>query len=196
TRDKRGRRDEKGIFFSKGRKKDVIATAAGLNLYPDDLESALNRQPEIKTSCVIGVEGAQGPEPMAALILRDENADPVEIVERANAQLNQSQRIRRWVVWPEPDFPRTPTRKVRKQIVREAVLAKTSKTSKTSGAAPASIQLGASSLVELIASIGGDPSMIIDKPNVKANLSADLKLDSLGRVQLLSALEDRYQIEL
>src|SRR5262249_38481901 len=52
---------------------------------------------------------------------------------------------------------------------------------------------------ELIASISGDPSGAIEavgKPDAKANLSADLKLDSLGRVQLLSALEDRYQIEL
>jgi len=32
--------------------------------------------------------------------------------------------------------------------------------------------------------------------NPAANLSSDLKLDSLGRVELLSALEDQYQIEL
>jgi len=192
-----GEMDAEGNIFFKGRKKDVIVTAAGLNIYPDDLEAALNHQPEIKTSCVIGVEGAQGPEPLAALILRDENADPVEIVKRANTRLSQSQQIRRWVVWPEPDFPRTPTRKVRKQMVREAVLAKISKTPGTSGAAPASTQLGAaSSLVELIASISGETIGTDDKPDAKANLSADLKLDSLGRVQLLSALEDRYQIEL
>ncbi|MBO0726229.1 MAG: 1-acyl-sn-glycerol-3-phosphate acyltransferase, partial [Blastocatellia bacterium] len=38
--------------------------------------------------------------------------------------------------------------------------------------------------------------MMARRPDAKANLSADLKLDSLGRVQLLGALEDRYQIEL
>jgi len=32
--------------------------------------------------------------------------------------------------------------------------------------------------------------------NASANLADDLKLDSLGRVELLSALEDQYQIEL
>ncbi|HKE05551.1 MAG TPA: AMP-binding protein [Blastocatellia bacterium] len=192
-----GEMDAAGNIFFKGRKKDVIVTAAGLNIYPDDLEAALNRQPEIKTSCVIGVEGPRGPEPLAALILRDENADPAEVVKRANTQLGQSQQIRRWFVWPEPDFPRTPTRKVRKLIVKESVLAKTSKTSKTSGATPASVHPGkGSSLVELIASISGDRSMAVGELDAKANLSADLKLDSLGRVQLLSALEDRYQIEL
>ncbi|MGE0126514.1 MAG: AMP-binding protein [Blastocatellales bacterium] len=180
-----GEIDAEGNIFFKGRKKDVIVTAAGLNIYPDDLEAALNHQPEVRDSCVISVEGAQGPEPMAVLILRDAKTDPAEVVQHANAQLNQSQQIRRWSVWTEPDFPRTPTHKVRKPIVKAAVLAK------AAGAPTPS--LGKGSLAELIASISGDASI---EPGAKASLGADLKLDSLGRVQLLSALEDRYQIEL
>jgi long-chain acyl-CoA synthetase len=186
-----GEVDAEGNIFFKGRKKDVIVTAAGLNIYPDDLEAALNRQPEVKASCVVGVEGPRGPEPMAALILRDENADAAEVVRRANAQLSEPQHIRRWFIWPEADFPRTQTRKVRKPIVKEAALARTSE---TPTAPPASTR--DSSLVELIVSISGDPSTLNNRPGAKANLSADLKLDSLGRVQLLGALEDRYQIEL
>jgi long-chain acyl-CoA synthetase len=186
-----GEVDAEGNIFFKGRKKDVIVTAAGLNIYPDDLEAALNRQPEVKASCVVGVEGPRGPEPMAALILRDENADAAEVVRRANAQLSQPQHIRRWFIWPEADFPRTQTRKVRKPIVKEAALARTSETPTSP---PASTR--DSSLVELIVSISGDKSTLNNRPDAKANLSADLKLDSLGRVQLLGALEDRYQIEL
>ena len=186
-----GEMDAEGNIFFKGRKKDVIVTAAGLNIYPDDLEAALNRQPEVKASCVVGVEGPRGPEPMAALILRNENADAAEVVRRANAQLSQSQQIRRWFIWPEADFPRTPTRKVRKPIVKEAASARTTG---APSAAPASTR--DSSLIELIASISGDPTMMSRRPEAKAGLSADLKLDSLGRVQLLGALEDRYQIEL
>lgn len=192
-----GAMDAEGNIFFKGRKKDVIVTAAGLNIYPDDLEAALNRQPELKASCVVGVEGPRGPEAVAALILRDENADAAEIVKRANARLSQSQQIRRWFIWPEADFPRTTTRKIRKPIVKEAALARISE---TPGAAPSST--GDSSLVELIASISGDPTVMAvmaapnRRPDAKANLSADMKLDSLGRVQLLGALEDRYQIEI
>jgi long-chain acyl-CoA synthetase len=190
-----GEMDAEGNIYFKGRKKDVIVTAAGLNIYPDDLEAALNRQPELKASCVIGVEGSRGPEAMAALILRDENADAAEIVRRANAQLSQAQQIRRWFIWPEADFPRTPTRKVRKTIVKEAALAGMSQ---ASGAPPASTPALTmdSSLVELIASISGDRALLTRRPDSKANLNADMKLDSLGRVQLLGALEDRYQIEL
>jgi long-chain acyl-CoA synthetase len=186
-----GEMDVEGNIFFKGRKKDVIVTAAGLNIYPDDLEAALNRQPEVKASCVVGVEGPRGPEPVAALILRDENADAAEVVRRANALLSQPQQIRRWFIWSEADFPRTSTRKIRKPIVKEAALAGISE---TPAAAPASAR--DSSLVELIVSISGDPSTLNIRPDTKANLSADLKLDSLGRVQLLGALEDRYQIEL
>src|SRR5262249_28328337 len=61
-----GEMDAEGNIFFKGRKKDVIVTSAGLNIYPDDLEAALNRQPEVNASCVVGVEGPRGPEAVAA----------------------------------------------------------------------------------------------------------------------------------
>jgi Long-chain acyl-CoA synthetases (AMP-forming) len=60
--------DDTGRLYFKGRKKDVIVTASGLNIYPEDLEAALNRQPEIKESAVVGINGPNGPEPIAALI--------------------------------------------------------------------------------------------------------------------------------
>ncbi|MDQ3804221.1 MAG: acyl--CoA ligase, partial [Acidobacteriota bacterium] len=65
-----GEMDADGQIYFRGRKKDVIVTAAGLNVYPEDIEAALNRQPEVKASAVVGVEGARGPEPLAVLILR------------------------------------------------------------------------------------------------------------------------------
>jgi hypothetical protein len=58
-----GERDEAGNIYFRGRKKDVIVTAAGLNVYPEDIEAALNRQPEVREAAVVGVEGARGPEP-------------------------------------------------------------------------------------------------------------------------------------
>lgn len=173
-----GAQDDEGNLFFKGRKKDVIVTSAGLNIYPEDLEAALNQQPEVRASCVVGVDDAQGPEPLAVLILRDENTDVAEIVKRANSLLNQSQQMRKWFVWPEADFPRTPTHKIRKPLVKDSVL------SKTAGAE--SPPAAGHKLSELIASISGDQHSDQDA----------LKLDSLGRVQLLSAIEDRYQVEL
>jgi long-chain acyl-CoA synthetase len=180
-----GEVDAEGNLFFKGRKKDVIVTAAGLNIYPEDLEAALNRQPEVRAGCVIAVEGAHGPEPMAVLVLRDEKADPAVVVHRANESLNPAQRMHRWFVWTEPDFPRTPTDKIRKPVVSEIAKAK------IAGAATTPAQ--SDSLAELIGRISGKRA---DKLDAAASLGSALKLDSLGRVALISALEDRYQIEL
>lgn len=172
-----GELDAAGNLFFKGRQKDVIVTAAGLNIYPEDLEAALNKQPEVRVSCVVGVDGARGPEAVAVLILRQEKADPAVLVERANEGLNTAQQMRRWFVWTEPDFPRTPTHKIRKNLVKQVVAAE--------GQPAADAPIQAQPLHALITSLSGQT----------AEAGNPLKLDSLGRVELASALEDRFQIE-
>src|SRR6266404_1930538 len=76
--------DQEGNLFFRGRKKDVIVTSAGLNIYPDDLEAALNAQSEVRDSAVLGIDTPQGPEPLAVLLLRDDRADADANVNRAN----------------------------------------------------------------------------------------------------------------
>jgi long-chain acyl-CoA synthetase len=161
-----GELDANGNLFFKGRQKDVIVSAAGLNIYPEDLEAALNRQPEIRTSCVVSVENERGSEPFAVIIPHDRAADIVTAIKGTNEQLAEYQQVRRWSIWPEPDFPRTATHKVLKREIAARL---------TSMAVPP---------VDLLT--GVEPSTRL----------ADLQLDSLGRVELLSALEDRYQISL
>jgi long-chain acyl-CoA synthetase len=182
-----GEMDEEGNLYFKSRKKDVIATAAGLKIYPEDIEATLNRDPEVRDSAVIGIEGPLGPESLAVLLLRDEHSEAEAVIKRANEKLSEYQQIRRWFVWPEKDFPRTTTtRKVRKREVIEAV--------KAQAAGPlARHARPASSLAETIARVSGETPEHLD---LSANLTTDLKLDSLGRVELMSALEDRYQVEL
>ncbi|HEX3559704.1 MAG TPA: AMP-binding protein [Pyrinomonadaceae bacterium] len=194
-----GEMDADGQIYFKGRRKEIIITAAGLNIHPEDIEAALNAQPEIKGSAVVAVEGARGPEPLAVLIMRDAQADPAQAVKRANQTLARHQRVRLWHVWPEGDFPRTPTQKVRKRDILERVKAEgvgvgrqgDGGTKDESGAVKSEplinhhTALNTSLLGEAPARLG--PS---------AKLATDLQLDSLGRVELLSALEDRYQIEI
>ncbi|HEV2802178.1 MAG TPA: AMP-binding protein [Pyrinomonadaceae bacterium] len=196
-----GEMDAAGNLYFKGRKKDVIVTAAGLNVYPEDLEAALNREPEVRLSCVISWEGARGTEPLAVLILRDEGAGAESVVERANRTLAEHQRIRRWFVWDEPDFPRTATHKVIKREVAAAVSAKLNRrgdvaegdaTPALSHETDAALPSRSFILTEAARLSGSEPARL----DPSANLATDLKLDSLGRVELLSALEDRYQIEI
>jgi long-chain acyl-CoA synthetase len=180
-----GQLDVEGNLYFKGRKKDVIVTPAGMNVYPEDLEAALRRQPEVKLCVVIPLPRNGNAEPCAVMILRDSGLDPAPIVKRANESLAEYQRINSWFVWPEEDFPRTSTQKPRTNLIQQTVQA--GMTNKTSG------QAIAGPLRELIARVSRHSGSELSP---QANLESDLNLSSLDRVELLGALEDRYQIDL
>jgi long-chain acyl-CoA synthetase len=174
-----------GNLYFKGRKKEVLVTPAGMNVYPADLEAALRQQPEVRDCAIVGLDRGGNAEPCAVLILREATADAEAVVQRANQQLAEYQRMREWLIWPESDFPRTSIGKPRLRAIRDVVLA--------DRAAGPALGSGASPLAELIAKISGRAA-----PSLKpaANLEDDLRLNSLERVELLSALEDRYQVDL
>ncbi len=187
-----GEIDEEGSLYFKGRKREVIVTSAGVNIYPADIELVLSRQPEIKVGAVIEIDGTHGPEPLAVLILRGDHANAEAVIRRVNKLLAPHQQVRRWFVWPGEDFPRTAMQKVRKHVVGEAVRAELVR-GQISGSDVAPAIGHSHNLGEIIARISKDVSTTLDP---SAKLGADLKLDSLGRVELLSALEDRYQLEI
>ncbi len=184
-----GELDGEGNLFFKGRKKDVIITPAGMNVYPEDLENALKAQPALKDCVVIPLAVGGNAEPCAALLLRSQPAepvDPVHIVEAANQSLAEYQRMRRWVVWPGEDFPRTSTQKPRRKEIAETVQKMLAAGAEPSAAPDVPLS-------ELISRI---TKRSVNNPEENADLDADLNLSSLDRVELLSALEDRYQVDL
>jgi long-chain acyl-CoA synthetase len=176
---------EDGRLYFKGRKKNVIVTPAGMNVYPEDLEKAMRRQPGVRDCVVIGLERDGNAEPCAVLLMDGEGPNPESAVKTANRSLAEYQQIRNWFAWPDPDFPRTPTLKPLLPRIREVV------NTKMGVASPA--QDGASAVAALITKITGRP---VASGSRNAGLEADLKLTSLDRVELMSALEDRYQTEL
>ncbi len=179
-----GELDAAGNLYFKGRIKDVIVTPAGMKVYPEDLEAALRRQPEIEDSVVVALPNNGNAEPYAVLILRDRTQDADATVKRANESLAEFQHIRLWHVWPDEDFPRTSTQKPRRNVIQAQVLSRELGNSVQSSPTP---------LSELIARITGrSPTNL----SLSSSLEADLNLSSLDRVQLLGALEDRYQIDL
>jgi long-chain acyl-CoA synthetase len=190
-----GALDEEANLFFKGRKKEVIVTAAGMNIYPEDLEAALRQQKEVRDCVVVGLERGVNAEPCAVLILRDRTSDRnrdapsvvPSIVQRANETLAEYQRMRTWFVWPEEDFPRSATQKPRRNLIRDAVEAG------LHGHAPAS---AASPLSELLTRITGRSIQDMQHLTPATSLESALGLTSLERVELLSVLEDRYQIDL
>jgi len=130
-----GQVDEKGRLHLHGRKKDIIVLPNGFNVYPEDIENAL-RVAGIRDSVAIearpgrieavvlapATHGAPG-DPRATAAI--ETAAPADVrasieaaVRQANAALGPNQRIAGWRLWPEADFPRTHTYKVRRDRVR------------------------------------------------------------------------------
>ena len=112
--------DAAGNLQFRGRKKDVIVTASGLNIYPEDLEAALGRQPGVKAVAVVETDAGHGPEARAVLVMQPDAASAVTVIEGANRELAEFQQIRHWNVWAEPDFPRTSTGKIlKREVVRQ-----------------------------------------------------------------------------
>jgi long-chain acyl-CoA synthetase len=186
-----GALDEAGNLYFKGRKKEVIVTPGGTNVYPEDLEAALRRQPEVRDCVVVGVERGGNAEPCGVVILRN-HADVEAVVQRANESLADYQRMRLWMEWPQQDFPRTSTQKPKRNAIAQTVNGVLFQKS-ASGEKPAAEGAPASPLRDLIARISGGAAPAL---RADATLDADLGLSSLDRVELMSALEDRYQVDL
>jgi long-chain acyl-CoA synthetase len=96
-----GKLQENGELVILGRKKEMIVTPEGLNVFPEDVESVLNRQPGVRDSAVIGTDRVH-----AVLILAP-GASADEMVRLANSELADYQRIRNVSIWPYAEFPRT-----------------------------------------------------------------------------------------
>ena len=173
-----------------GRKSEVIVTAAGVNLHPEDLEAALEQEPGVTVCAVVPIETAAGTEPCAVLAMRGDGAQAAKAIEQANQRLAEFQRMRRWVLWPEPDLPRTSTGKVRRKVVEAWLAEIQAAAAKVSTGKSATGDFGASTdwLLALIARISGETPVGVGDELL---LSEDLHLDSLCRVQLAASLEER-----
>jgi long-chain acyl-CoA synthetase len=180
-----GALDDAGNLYFKGRKKEVIVTAGGMNVYPADLEAALRKHPGVKDCVVIGIERGGNAEPCAVVILRDGN-NLDSVVRRANESLAEYQRMRMWAEWSQDDFPRTSTQKPKRNLIAQTLAAKF-----RGDGNPTHTEAGP--LSELISRVSGRTVSVV---GADASLDSDLGLSSLDRVELLSALEDRYQIDL
>ncbi len=178
-----------GALVFSGRKSETIVTAAGLNIYPQDIEAALLRFPGVQGALVVGHDSAAGPQPVAVLLLAPggsrETAD--QAVAQANATLAPYQQVRRWLVWPQTDFPRTTTGKVLRRQV--AVWAEGALKSGNASAAPEHDPLLRA--LRSIPGIAAEGSITDD-----CRLNEDLHLDSLGLVELQSTLESQFGVEL
>jgi long-chain acyl-CoA synthetase len=118
-----GHLDPAGRLILSGRTKDRIVLPNGFKVYPEDLENAL-RIAGIRDAVILETD----PGRIEAIVLLEgagvhtaEAAKPVvdAAVREANGRLGPQQRIAGWRLWPEDDFPRTHTLKIRRDPVRD-----------------------------------------------------------------------------
>jgi len=136
-----GHTDPAGRLILSGRTKDMIVMPNGFNVYPEDIENALRiaglrdsvvvetRPGRIEAVVLSGAASAIG---TASPPPKEGSADAAAIrariddaVKAANARLGPNQRIHGWRLWPDEDFPRTHTLKIKRAPVRAWAIADT-----------------------------------------------------------------------
>jgi long-chain acyl-CoA synthetase len=161
--------DAEGRLAVRGRKKEMIVTPEGLNVFPEDVERALGRQPGVRESAVVGQDRAH------AVLVLDPGADAEAIVRAANTELEEPQRVRGFSIWPGETLPRTEgTCKLKRREVRQWV---------ESGVAPRRADPAHKNLEEIVA--GFAHGRAVDA----GTTLAELGLSSLEKVELMMAIE-------
>jgi long-chain acyl-CoA synthetase len=128
-----GRFDERGHLQLLGRKKNMIVTQGGKNIYPEDIEAAFDGLP-IKEYCVfaenyIWPRKELGAESLVIVLRLEQNqmfdAALQQDLTVRNRRLPDFKRVGRYLIW-EKDFPRTASMKIKRQALAEEI-AKTGK---------------------------------------------------------------------
>ena len=180
-----GEFDDEGYLFLRGRKKYMILGPGGQNVFPEDIEWELNKIPGVTDSTVVGLERSGGRVEIHAVLLLGEDAQnkSKQIIEEANSHLSSYQYITGWSIWPEIDFPRSATRKVKKdEVIKHLQEAKEDKRH----AAP----LVTSPLRRILAHITEVPAKDIHDHTS----TGELQIDSLMRIEIVARIEQEYHV--
>src|SRR6266542_2520772 len=181
-----GELDAKGQLHIRGRKKEMIVTPEGLNVFPEDVERALNEQPGVIDSAVVGapVPGSTAERVQAVLLLAP-GTDPDAVVRAANAKLGDHQKIRASAVWPGTELPRTEgTRKLKRRELRNWLTGQKADLASKAGSSTSAGKSVAAVLERFAPGRTIESSTTID----------ELGLTSLERVELMMALEEMFQV--
>ncbi|MCY4030047.1 MAG: AMP-binding protein, partial [Acidobacteria bacterium] len=173
-----GSLDASGHLTVRGRKKEMIVTPDGLNVFPEDVERALGEVAGVREAAVVGAS-RDGREHVHAVLVLEAGIDADAVVRDANLRLEEHQRIRGRSVWPEAALPRTEgTRKLRRRELAGWV---------AGGRRAAPAERGAGD--RLGAAIA---EFAHGRPVTDATTLDELGLASLERIELMVALERAF----
>jgi len=178
-----GEMDANGRLRIKGRKKEMIATAQGMKVFPEDVERALVAQPGVKDAAVVGLP-VSGEERVHAVLVLEPGGDAETAVRAANTTLEDHQRVWSSSVWPGDALPRTEgTEKLKRHQIRRWAM----------GEAPAA-SAGPSGPAATLESVIG--RFVSNRALTPETTLDELGLSSLDRVELMMALEEAFRVTL
>ena len=186
-----------GFLTLRGRKKDMLAMPDGTKVYPEDIEAVLARDPRLRDATVVGWHAPNAELKVHAVLLLDDASTVEAILRDANAQLGAHQQIRSHSIWPDDEFPRTHTLKVKKPLILARLEADAAgadgqdRLAPAPAAAPPAEATPVAPVLALVASVAGMPAATVEP---QACLSRDLNMDSLSRVELLSVIEEELGV--
>ena len=202
--------DDSGELVILGRTRDRISLPSGLNVYPEDVEAALVDTGAVRAAVVF----EPTPGRLAAVIVpRDPAADEAALdaaVRQANASLAPHQRLGTWRRWPEDDFPRTHTLKVRPAPVKAWYAeaeegpsrgptggrAEPSSTSAAQPRTPVLDEVALDAVVGVVSAVVAD-ARGVQAPSIAGSTTlASLELDSLNVVTLALRLDEAFDAPL
>lgn len=203
--------DPRGNLFITGRQKEIIILSNGKNIYPEEVEAQYLKSPYIKEICVMGFEGPpddpRSDQLYAVIVPNFDVLKERKIVnmkevirfdiESLSAQLASTKRIANYEIWQE-DLPRTTTRKLKRFEIEKQVRANLGKKQEASDFVLAEKPLSLEDAAWLDSPVVQRAVKVIREVARNApetirpgqNLELDLGLDSMQRVELLSALEE------
>ena len=148
-----GTLDEQGFLTLQGRQKDMLVMPDGTKVHPADIEQALIRDARVRDAAVVGLERPGSEIQVHAVLILHAPDEADDVVRVANSQLGGHQQIRGFTVWPEEEFPRTPTLKVKKpQMIEWLLAAKADEAAPSGTDAPAA---AGSPIERLVAQLDG-----------------------------------------
>ncbi|MEW5854385.1 MAG: AMP-binding protein [Myxococcota bacterium] len=190
-----GKIDGKGRLYVVGRAKEVIVSASGENVYPDQVEQELEGTEGVSELSIVGLPDENGGEVVACLwVPRAPGEGETEALVMARAERALRDRIRNLPENERPKviyatnapLPRTATRKVRRsQVVEEIKHLEAQRKAGTTEKAAAAEGL-ALRVCQAVAEALAKP---LGEVRVDARLGADLGVDSLARTEILVSLE-------
>lgn len=206
--------DSDGRLYVTGRKKEIIVTSSGKNIYPEEIEAHYLQSPYLREICVLGLArpGEPAAERLHAVVvpnfdvLRDRKIlNAREIlrfeIESLSVQLPSHKRVLSYDIWNE-DLPRTTTRKLKRFLILDRVLA--GRAAAESAEAPPepaappremreedvawAAEPDVARALEIVREAARDKSAV----HPDANLELELGLDSMERVELLTQLQLQF----